>query len=219
MAIAEKLTTIAENQQKVYDAGVIAGQGNGYDKGVEDGRQKQFENHVARCSGQKNFLWAFAGVGWGNKPFGGSAPPNYRATEDMIFDCETNASSMYAYSQVSDTIATIKLVTSSGNAPTTFDNATALVTIRKLIVGEQTPGLKFANCRKLENITIEGVIGKGWNCKACPLTNETVQNIIDHLKDLTGQTTQTLTLKADVGAAVTDAQKAAITAKNWTLAY
>ena len=219
MSIAEKLTTIAENQQKVYDAGYGEGETEGYDTGVADGRAKQFANHVGRCNGQKNFLWAFAGVGWGSKNYGGTTPPNYLATEDMVFDCETNASSMYAYSQVTDTVATIKLVTSSGNAPSTFDNASAMVTIRKLIVGEQTPGLRFLNCKKLENITVEGVIAKSWDCKHSPLTNATVQNIIDCLKDLTGEATQTLTLTADVGAAVTDAQKAAITAKNWTLVY
>lgn len=36
MSIAEKLTTIAENQQRVYDAGYSAGQGAGGDTSVED---------------------------------------------------------------------------------------------------------------------------------------------------------------------------------------
>ena len=36
---------------------------------------------------------------------------------------------------------------------------------------------------------------------------------------LTGSTAQTLSLHADVGAKLTDAQKAAASAKNWTLAY
>ena len=36
MSIAEKLTTIAENQQRVYDAGYSAGQGAGGDTSIED---------------------------------------------------------------------------------------------------------------------------------------------------------------------------------------
>ena len=51
------------------------------------------------------------------------------------------------------------------------------------------------------------------------LSPETIQSIIDGLADLTGQTAQTLTLHADVGAKLTDEQKVTITAKNWILAY
>ena len=51
------------------------------------------------------------------------------------------------------------------------------------------------------------------------LSTATIQSIIDGLADLTGGTAQTLTLHADVGAKLTDEQKASITAKNWTLVY
>jgi len=51
------------------------------------------------------------------------------------------------------------------------------------------------------------------------LSAETIQSIIDGLADLTGGTAQTLTLHATVGGKLTDAQKAIITAKNWTLVY
>lgn len=206
MTIAEKLTTIGENQQKVYDAGVA------------DGEKQAFANYVGNCNSASGFLYAFAGGGWRSNDTA-SRKKTYLATEDMVFDCTVNGQNMYSYSYVTDTVATINLATESGNAKGTFENATRLVTIRKLIVSEQTPTLRFTGCTKLNNITIEGIFATSQNFSPCPLTNETVQNIIDHLKDLTGQTTQTLTLKADVGAAVTDAQKAAITAKNWTLIY
>ena len=51
------------------------------------------------------------------------------------------------------------------------------------------------------------------------LSADSIQSIADGLADLTGQTAQTLTLHATVGAKLTDAQKATITAKNWTLVY
>lgn len=51
------------------------------------------------------------------------------------------------------------------------------------------------------------------------LSTNTIQSIIDGLADLTGGTAQTLTLHANVGAKLTDEQKATTTAKNWTLVY
>lgn len=51
------------------------------------------------------------------------------------------------------------------------------------------------------------------------LTDESIQSIVDGLADLTGGTAQTLTLHATVGAKLTDAQKTAISAKNWTVTY
>ena len=51
------------------------------------------------------------------------------------------------------------------------------------------------------------------------LSTETIQSIIDGLADLTGSTAQTLTLHADVGGKLTEAQKAVITSKNWELVY
>ena len=54
----------------------------------------------------------------------------------------------------------------------------------------------------------------------CGKLNDTsIQSIVDGLADLTGGTAQTLTLNATVGAKLTDAQKTAISAKNWTVTY
>lgn len=55
--------------------------------------------------------------------------------------------------------------------------------------------------------------------QADKLSDASIQSIIDGLADLTGSTAQTLMLHATVGAKLTDAQKAAASAKNWTLAY
>ena len=51
------------------------------------------------------------------------------------------------------------------------------------------------------------------------LTDASIQSIIDGLADLTGATAQTVTFHKNVGDKLTDAQKTAISAKNWTLAY
>lgn len=55
--------------------------------------------------------------------------------------------------------------------------------------------------------------------QSADLDDVSIQAIIDGLADLTGQTTQTLTVHKTVGEKLTDTQKATITAKNWTLAY
>ena len=78
----------------------------------------------------------------------------------------------------------------------------------------------FIGCYYLANLTINGVIGGSINLKDSNLLSaESIQGVIDCLKDLTGATAQTLTFHKDVGAKLTDAQKATITAKNWTLVY
>ncbi len=78
----------------------------------------------------------------------------------------------------------------------------------------------FQGCTRLEEIRLEGLLGCSLSFKDCAvLSNASVQSIIDHLKDLTGATAQTLTLHATVGTNLSEEQKAAITAKNWTLVY
>ena len=79
----------------------------------------------------------------------------------------------------------------------------------------------FYVCNSLEEVrfvpgTIPVSIGFGTSQK---LSTESVQSIIDGLADLTGQTAQSLTFSKSTGQRLTDEQKAAITAKNWTLVY
>lgn len=103
----------------------------------------------------------------------------------------------------------------------TFANSPNLHTIAKLIVSEATTyNNTFGNATALENITFEGVIGSTISFASCSkLTDASVQSIIDHLKDLTGQTAQTLTFHATVGGNLAEGQKAAIAARNWTLIF
>ena len=79
----------------------------------------------------------------------------------------------------------------------------------------------FSGCNKLTNFTVTGTIGgTAFNLSSCSmLTDASVQCIIDHLKDRTGTTAATLTFHATVGGKLTQAQKDAISAKNWTLVY
>jgi hypothetical protein len=69
--IAEKLTLIAENQQKVFDAGYTegetAGYGNGYEVGVIDGKQAEYDafwDAFQNYGNRIDYATAFGGVGW-----------------------------------------------------------------------------------------------------------------------------------------------------------
>lgn len=78
----------------------------------------------------------------------------------------------------------------------------------------------FSVCSKLKNLMVSGVIGKNFSVVQSPLlTSESVQSIIDALADLTDASTQTLSLHADVKAALSEEQLVSITQKkNWTVA-
>ena len=76
-------------------------------------------------------------------------------------------------------------------------------------------------CSALEEFRIApGSAKVNFSIKDSPnLTDETIQSVIDGLADLTGATAQTVSFHKDVGNKLTQTQKDAISAKNWTLVY
>ena len=105
-----------------------------------------------------------------------------------------------------------------------FAECYKLEKIGKLIIPERVTYISdnhpFVNDSKLTYITIEGVIPSTISFRWCSLlTHESLMSIINALKDYSGTTsTYTLTLHADAKARLTDAEKATITQKGWTLA-
>ena len=77
----------------------------------------------------------------------------------------------------------------------------------------------FAQCKALETLNISGSLNSNLYLKeSLLLSNESIQNIINCMVDLTGGTAKILTVHTDVKAKLTETQIAAITSKNWTLA-
>lgn len=221
MSIADKLTTIAANVQKVYDAGKAAGGGGGagYDDGFADGYAQgklseydSFWDTFQNKGNRVNYLRAFYNTFWNDTTYNPKYP--IACSGDLTY-----SNSMFDTARITDTKVPITIT--DGYADNTFVRCTQLVTIQKLILNNVGRFQStFTGCSKLENITIEGSIDANFNISASSvLTNESVQSIIDHLKDLAGATTQTLTFHATVGGKLTAEQKAAITAKNWELVY
>lgn len=78
----------------------------------------------------------------------------------------------------------------------------------------------FKECGYLIDVRFKsGSIKASLDTVSSVLSAASIQSIVDGLADLTGQTAQTLTLHATVGAKLTQTQKDTIAAKNWTVTY
>lgn len=78
----------------------------------------------------------------------------------------------------------------------------------------------FYWCYALKEIRFNGTIASDLSFSySANLSTDSIDSIIGALKDRTGTTAFTLTFHKDVGAKLTQAQKDAISAKNWTLVY
>lgn len=214
MTIAEKLITlagneqtIAENQQRVYEAGKAQ-----RDYEWWDYYQKKFNNTPNEAE-RTNYLYAFAGQGWKDD--------NYQPVRPIM--AHESSSNMFSYSLITDTKVTIDLaftVASASNVITAFANATKLKTIRKLVVNEKNVMKNhFTNCTALENIVIEGVIGKTANFQWCPLTRASIESVVAALSDTVADQTVTFKSSAVNNAFTTEEWDAVVTSKpNWTFA-
>lgn len=231
MSIAEKLTTIAENEQKVFNAGVKSEYDRFWDNYQENGNRT-------------NYARAFANSFWSTELF----KPKYDIypisaetlfyTNNSIADPESilNAlglkldfSRCTNFVQFLSWCAVERLGTVDTRSATTlrlaFYSAQNLKTIEKLILaedGSQTieHNNSFTGMEKLQEIRIEGLFGKSVSfLNSTLLSLESLRSIINALKDYseTG-TTQTITLSPTSKSYLTENDIAQITQKGWTLA-
>jgi hypothetical protein len=237
MSIAEKLSTIAENEQKVYDAG--------YDKAEQDkdletwkiltgnGTRLRYERAFYGCSFPKDYSFV--------KP----VTPKY--CERMFYDMKgqfpknVDFSNVTALSGSNESNMTFAIFAWSVNATylcdmklqapmayvSTWAYCKAVKTIEKIRVKKETQflggaiGLPFLKCDALENVTFEGVIGQNLSLSSSSaLSYASLKNIISCLYDFVGNgetVTRTLTLHATAKARLTEDDVKAITDKGWTL--
>ena len=132
MSISDKLITIAENEQKVFDAGYKRGKQEGdYGKGVEDGKKAEYDNfwdNFQNYGTRRGYQYAFAYSYWNENIF----KPKYNITPD---DC----SYMFNYN------------TSGMNLKTALENAGV-----KLDTSKTTTYIRmFYNCNIPEIPTID----------------------------------------------------------------
>lgn len=188
-----------------------------------------------------DYSYAFAGHGWTDetfKPKYNIKPRSisYMFSVTQITDLCKLLDECGVVIDLSDTVAISYFVNGSSSLQTipTLDvsktadlsylisNNSALRSIEKLILADGTQrfsAYSFNGNPALEEIRFEGVIGSSLAIKDSPLlSSDSVQSIIDCLKDLTGATAQTLTLHSDVIGRMTTEQTQEIRNKNWTLA-
>lgn len=214
----------------------------GYDRGFAEGKQAEYDrfwNAVQDYGNRTNYTYAFHYGSWNDVTF----KPKYdlRPTGDasrmfesciitdlkgilerqgVVLDLSNVTWAVNTFYQMRENTRLPEL--DMRNLPElSFSLNTALKSIDKLILKDDgTNSLYFTYCYALEEIRFEGVIGQSLDMKHCSkLSYESLDSIITHLKDLTGQTAQTLTLHNVAGNKLTDAQKAIVTAKNWILVY
>ena len=228
MSIADKLTTIAGNVQKVYEAGQAAGGGvnpleyctklanlfnnttfpDGYELVIDvpnlivDTSIDNFISSSTKGLSKLTIKCGKSGMEF-RSSFAFYACPSINQldlsqfADTEVFKCKNLYYAFYNCSNL-HTISGVMDLAGCTNLNTAFTGTYNLVNLR-VLAGSVDGSLPLGACSKL--------------------SDESIQSIVDGLADLTGVTTQTLTLHATVGNKLTEAQKATITAKNWTLAY
>ena len=196
MSIAQKLTTLAENEQKVYEAGKQA---------YEDWFWDIYQNKGLRT----DYKGAFSGDGWTNETFKpvydmkpvdmfsmfngcnveGELPKildNFGVSIDMS-ECNTFT---YTFASTQFTRLGVIDLTNATNMSSGLSSSRLLETIDEFRLndsGKCTFANTFTYLTALKNITVTGVIGKDWNMQwSDNLTAESIKSIINALKNYSG---------------------------------
>lgn len=206
MSVADKLQTIVENEQKVYEAGKQA-------------QYDEFWDGLQENGNRFNYQYGF--VGWPDKAF----YPKYDIVLGVGYNgayafydnrCEDLAQRLEDCNVILDTskcgdiyqmfafyrgkrvprIDCSSSMNYNRGAQYLFSNVYNLETIDALVLQEDTKlDYIFNNCTTLKNITIEGVIGQNLDMKSCGyLSKDSIISIINHLSD--NKSALTLTLSA-----------------------
>lgn len=221
MSVYEKMTAIADAiREKTGTADKLGldAMAEGIGAVHEAGQQAEYDrfwDSFQQNGNRTNYYYTFAGKGWTDDTFNPKYPivasSGSSAGMGMFYDCS------------GITRIPVPIEVASGvSIQAMFSACSKLQTITLLKLGgnNNITSNSFNGLYALENITFDGYIEKSVTFpQSGKLTDASVQNIIDHLADLTGKTAQTLTFYATVGEKLTEEQKAAITAKNWTLVY
>lgn len=164
MSIAEKFEVIAD---AVYEKGKEAEYDSFWDKYQNQGNKT-------------NYTYAFYSTRWDDTIYN----PKY----DII---ASNANNIFSQTGIKNTLVPIDITNvTGGNSAGMFQYTSKLETIKKLIVNEDSVYLNcFVSCTNLKNITFEGTIGRSISFADSPLTVKSMKNVIEHLKDYSGDET------------------------------
>ena len=198
--ILERKATIKENNQKIYDQGVLDS-------------KKAFENALTNNWTRNVYVRAFSNTNYNGYEFSQPIKPT-NVMAQMFYSCEamTELPKPLDFSEIlttcTDNYANRRAVFSYcvklkvihdfnmraiGGLEEWFSYCESLETIELLRVNEDTVyaasgGTPFYGCRKLQNIKFDGVIGQNIGFLQSPLlTKKSLINIAEHLKDFSSE--------------------------------
>lgn len=224
MSIGEKLTTIAENEQKVYDAGKKTQEKEFWDGYINSGFR---------------FDYMFAGKGWTLSNFkpnkdlknqhmnsmfqynymGGDLAATLEGLGIVLDTSITTAMSSMFHETMFTRLPKLDL-TSANTAAIVVYNCPNLVTIDEIVFSEantfNTNTIRL--CNKLVNLTISGVIANsGLNLSTCnALSHDSLMSVVNALKTFTDGSTHTITFGSTNLAKLTEEEKQTIKDKGWS---
>ena len=232
MSIADKLTTIAENTPKVYEAGRKLEHDRFWDD-VQDNGTRTFYERAFSYWNMEYIRPKHKVVPSGSRSMNMFSNNNsLKMVEKKYFDLSNvtvsqggeSSSNLYAVFYSCPNLEIVEDIgMPAGGYYMTFNRCPKLHTIEVMRVVEQSEFTSvFTYCSELVNLTIEGTIGKnGFNVSPCPkLSHDSLMSIINCLKDYSADTSGTswvVTLGTENLAKLTDAEKNIATEKGWTL--
>lgn len=232
MSIAEKLTLIAENQQKVYDNGLKAGEQSVYDA---------FWDTYQEGGNRTHYSYAFGGKGWTDETF----KPKYD-----IRCGSTTGICMFAYSKITNlkkileeqgVVLDTSQCTDLGSLFNTCTNLTAIppidasnakhcgsmfynathidgIYLKLKNDGSQTFTSTFQYCNKLCTLRIEsGLIGQDISLKHSDLSKESILSVLNALA--TDASGKTVTFKSSYLQTDVDVVAAINARPTWTISF
>lgn len=196
MSVAEKLVAVAENQEKVFEAGRKSEYDEFWDLFQENGKRTDYSNTFWKGFTNVNFKPKYsmsptvaANMFWGSKIKGDLE----QILEDsgITLDFSKATDIRYLFSQAQFTVVPELDFTSVNTSNSAYYQAVfgwnnTIETVRKVILpsdGSMGFNYWFSSAVKLKNIVFEGVIGRDVDFSACPLSVESMINIITHLAE------------------------------------
>ena len=232
MSVAEKLTTIAENVPKVFEAG------------KEAEHTTFWESYLKTAY----MAYRFAGNGWNDTTFAptkniksGTASANGMFRESKIVNLKqclescgvsmdvskaNNVSNLLGYCDVLEVVPKIDISSASDKTTYLFANDSKLRIIEELVVSETVTfaSNSFNKCSALTHLIMTGTLAtNGLDLSGSPnLDEESLASIVNVLQDrvsagLSG--TNTISLNAQSESKISDADKAKISQKGWSVTY
>lgn len=218
MTVADKLQTIAENQQKVYDAGKSKEWSDIWDDIQRNGERTDY-NSAFRSWDLQYFKPKYDILPTNcHSMFRGANGRYTDGREDymvdlaekikesgIVFDTSQSTSNndMFFYSYGISHLPAISCV-SATSIDGMVRGCPYVHTIDKIIFsdnGSVSLNNVLASCTNLINVVIEGVIGRSWNLQDCRVISpDSMKSIITHLKDYSGTDNEyayTLSFRAD----------------------